>query len=68
MRGDDSGKIAIVETEDYRAFMRRWYRGGSTLMLVADSYDEWDDIILKEDERSIRVIGTMAWVQSVSEL
>lgn len=63
-----NGRIAIVETEDYQALMRRWYRGGSTLMLVADSYDEWDDIILKEDECSIRVIGTVVWVQSVKEL
>lgn len=63
-----NGKIAIVETEDYQALMRRWYRGGSTLMLVADSYEEWDDIVLKEDECSIKVIGTVVWVQSVTEL
>lgn len=63
-----NGRIAIVETEDYQALMRRWYRGGSTLMLVADSYEEWDDIVLKEDECSIKVIGTVVWVQSVTEL
>ena len=63
-----NGSIAIVETESYEAVMRRWYRGGDTLMLVADSYARHPDIVLGEDSGPIRVVGVVVWVQSAQEM
>ena len=62
-----NGKVVIVETEDHEAIMRRWYRGGNTLMLVADSHAPYDDIVITGNQ-PIRVIGTVVWVQSPEEL
>lgn len=63
-----NGSIVIVETEAYEAVMRRWYRGGRTLMLVADSYADYDDIVLREEDGPIRLVGTVIWVQSAKEM
>jgi hypothetical protein len=51
------------------ALMRRWYRGSGTLMLVADSYsDGYEDIVLREEDGPVTVIGTVVWVQSADEM
>lgn len=63
-----NGSVAIVETENYDAVMRRWYRGGDTLMLVADSYGRYPDIVLTEEDGPIRLVGTVVWVQSAREM
>ena len=63
-----NGSVAIVETENYDAVMRRWYRGGDTLMLVADSYGRYPDIVLTEEDGPIRLVGTVVWVQSAKEM
>ncbi|MBR3235249.1 MAG: LexA family transcriptional regulator [Atopobiaceae bacterium] len=51
-----NGHIVIVETEDHQVLLRRWNRGTKTLMLSADSYAPYDDIVIEGDE-PIRVIG-----------
>lgn len=63
-----NGSVAIVETEDHEAVMRRWYRGGNTLMLVADSHGEHPDIVLGEESGPIRVLGVVVWAQSAREM
>lgn len=63
-----NGSVVIVETEGYDAVMRRWYRGGDTLMLVADSHERHHDIVLHEDDGPIRVVGVVVWVQSAREM
>nr|WP_314785048.1 S24 family peptidase [Olsenella uli] len=63
-----NGSIVIVEADGYRALMRRWYRGGSTLMLVADSHGSYEDIVLTEDDGPVRVVGTVIWAQSSKEM
>lgn len=63
-----NGSVAIVETENYDAVMRRWYRGGDTLMLVADSHASHPDIVLTEDDGPVKVIGVVVWVQSAREM
>lgn len=62
-----NGKVVIVETQNYEALLRRWYRGGNTLMLVADSHARYADIVLSDDE-PIRLVGTVVWIQSAEEL
>ena len=63
-----NGSIVVAETEDYQAIMRRWYKGSKSLMLVADSYEEFEDIIFTDDEHPIKVVGVVVWYQSAKEL
>lgn len=63
-----NGSIVVVETEDYQAIMRRWYKGNNSLMLTADSYEEFEDLIFTSNEQSIKVIGTVVWFQAAKEL
>lgn len=58
-----NGDIAVVETEDYEAVVRRWYRGGDTLMLVADSTEHHEDIVIHWEDGAVRVIGTVVYEQ-----
>lgn len=63
-----NGSIVVVETEAYQAVMRRWYRGSSTLMLTADSYEQQDDLVFDIDCGPVRVVGTVVWFQSSEEM
>lgn len=63
-----NGSIAVVETEGYRAVMRRWYRGSSTLMLAADSHEDQDDMVFGVDDGPVRVVGTVVWWQAPAEM
>lgn len=67
-REPGNGSIAVVETEGYRAVMRRWYRGSSTLMLSADSFSEHEDMIFGQDDGPVRVVGTVVWWQAPGEM
>lgn len=67
-REPGNGSIAVVETEGYRAVMRRWYRGSSTLMLSADSHAEYEDMIFGQDDGPVRVVGTVVWWQAPGEM
>lgn len=67
-REPSNGSIAVVETEAYQAVMRRWYRGSSTLMLTADSFEEQEDIVFSMDDGPVRVIGTVVWYQAPEEM
>lgn len=62
-----NGRIAIVETQDHEAIMRRWYRGARSLMLSPDSYEPFDDIIIEGDQ-PIKVIGTVVHIHIPDEL
>lgn len=62
-----NGSIVVVEI-DYRAVMRRWYMGGDTLLLVADSHSQHDDIVVRWDDAQVRVLGVAVWIQSTEEL
>ena len=67
-REPQNGSIAVVETEAYQAVMRRWYRGSSTLMLSADSHQEYEDMIFGMDDGPVRVVGTVVWWQAPGEM
>lgn len=67
-REPSNGSIAVVETEGYRAVMRRWYRGSSTLMLSADSFSDHEDMIFGHDDGPVRVVGTVVWWQAPGEM
>ena len=63
-----NGSIVVVETEGYQAIMRRWYKGNNSLMLTADSYEEFEDLIFTDDEHPIKVVGVVVWYQASSEM
>lgn len=67
-REPGTGSIAVVETEGYRAVMRRWYRGSSTLMLAADSHGEYEDMVFGPEGGPVRVVGTVVWWQAAEEM
>ena len=67
-REPGNGSIAVVETEAYRAVMRRWYRGSSTLMLTADSHAEQEDLVFGPEDGPVRVVGTVVWWQAPAEM
>ena len=67
-REPGNGSIAVVETEAYRAVMRRWYRGSSTLMLTADSHAEQEDMVFGPEDGPVRVVGTVVWWQAPREM
>ena len=62
-----NGSIAPVATQDHGLLMRRWFRGGNTLMLVADSHTTRDDIIIFSNE-PVHVLGTVVLALSPAPL
>lgn len=69
-RQPSNGSIAAFEDENYRALMRRYYRGANTLILSPDSTNpEHEDIVLDSDtERTVNLIGTVVWFQAEKEM
>ena len=63
-----NGSVAVCELDAGIAVMRRWQRGQSTLMLVADSHSEHDDIVVTLDDRPVKVLGTVVWFQSAGQM
>ena len=61
-----NGRIAIVETKDYEALMRRWHKGTDKLMLTSDSYEYYPDIVIEGDE-PIHVLGTVVHIVTPQE-
>lgn len=61
-----NGSIIVAENEHYQAIMRRYYKGNDTLILSADSYEKYDDIVFREgsSDAQIRLIGVVVWYQS----
>lgn len=67
-REPSNGSIAVVETDAYQAVMRRWYRGATTLMLSADSFREYDDMLFSPEDGPLKVLGVVIWYQSANEM
>ncbi len=61
-----NGRIAVVETRG-QVVIRRLFRGNGTMLLVADSHQAHDDIVLAGGDDA-RLLGTVIWVQCPKEL
>ena len=48
--------------------MRRWYKGSTKLMLSADSFEDYEDMIFGMDDGPVRVVGTVVWFQASNEM
>ena len=54
----------VVEVEELPGVMlRRMLKGKSTMVLTAESTHVYDDIVVTEDGRRVRVLGTVVWFQ-----
>ena len=62
-----NGSIAVVSIDGASPIIRRWYQGGDTIMLVAESHEVHRDIVLAADD-AFRVIGPVVWIQSACPL
>ena len=61
-----NGRAVVAEFEDGRSVLRCYYRGQSSLMLCADSFSSYEDIILTGDD-PVRLIGVVVWFQAERE-
>lgn len=66
-KAPQNGSVAVVSVDGEDFVMRRMYRGASALLLVADSFEEFDDIIVS-DGHEVRTYGTVVWFQPREEL
>lgn len=62
-----NGCAVVAEPEPGESVMRRYMRGQSSLMLVADSFSEHDDLVFTGDAADVRLVGTVVWFQAASE-
>ena len=62
-----NGCTVAAELPGYKGVLRSYYRGQSSLMLCADSFGEYEDIILTGDD-PVRLIGVVVWFQADREL
>lgn len=61
-----NGRAVVAEFEDGRSVLRCYYRGQSSLMLTADSFTEYEDILLTGND-PVRLIGVVVWFQAERE-
>ena len=61
--GPSNGCAVVAEFEDGRSVLSCYYHGQSSLMLTADSFSEYEDIILTGDDPA-RLIGVAVWFQA----
>lgn len=59
-----NGLAVVAGFEDGRSLLRTYMRGSSTLMLTADSFSEYEDIIVTQDDPPVRTVGVVVWYQA----
>lgn len=61
-----SGCDVVAETSPGESVLRRYMKGRSTLMLVADSHsDAYEDMVFTDEEvHEIRLVGVVVWFQA----
>lgn len=57
--------IVVAQKEDKTVLLRRYSCGTSTVLLSADSYSLYDDVVCKKDD--MRIIGVVVWAQPPKE-
>ena len=63
-----NGCAVVAEPEPGESVLRRYVRGNSTLMLMADSHsDGYEDMVFSGDEAEVRTVGVVVWFQAWSE-
>lgn len=58
------GSIVVVENEQYKHIMRKYYRGSSVVVLSPVSFNEaYEDTVISGDE-TLNLVGVVVWWQS----
>lgn len=65
--GPWQGCAVVAEVEAGRSVLRRYYRGNSSLMLSADSFAAYDDMVFDRPEQEVRLVGVVVWFQAHEE-
>lgn len=60
--------VAVEVEEIPGATLRRMLKGKSTIVLTSESTDLYDDIVVTEGGRRVRVLGTVVWYQPARPL
>lgn len=62
-----NGCAVVAEPEPGESVLRRYMRGQSSLMLVADSFGEHEDMVFTGGDADVRLLGTVVWFQASRE-
>ncbi len=62
-----NGCAVVAEPTPGESVLRRYMRGQSSLMLVADSFSDHDDLVFTGEEADVRLLGTVVWFQAARE-
>ena len=61
-----NGCAVVAEPSSGESVLRRYYRGQSSLLLAADSYESYDDLIFTGDNE-VMLLGVVVWFQAAKE-
>lgn len=61
-----NGCAVVAEPSSGESVLRRYYRGQSSLLLAADSYESYDDLVFSGDDE-VRLLGVVVWFQAAKE-
>lgn len=62
-----NGCAVVAEPAPGESVLRRYMRGQSSLMLVADSFNEYEDMVFTGETADVRLVGTVVWFQAAGE-
>lgn len=62
-----NGCAVVAEPEPGESVLRRYMRGQSSLMLVADSFSDYEDMVFTGDAVDVKLVGTVVWFQADHE-
>ena len=62
-----NGCAVVAEPSPGESVLRRYMRGQSSLMLVADSFGEHEDMVFTGGDADVRLLGTVVWFQASRE-
>lgn len=63
-----NGSAVVAEFDDGRSLLRVYMRGSSTLMLTADSFSDYDDLIITPDDPPVNTVGVVVWYQAEKDI
>ena len=62
-----NGCAVVAEPSPGESVLRRYLKGQSSLILVADSFDDYEDMVFTGEDADVRLMGTVVWFQAASE-
>ena len=61
-----NGCAVVAEPSSGESVLRRYYRGQSSLLLTADSYESYPDLMFTGDDE-VMLLGVVVWFQAARE-